>query len=626
MNSRKNQPFVVSAGTLLLLAASLHAQTITLQVDAREAPLKVIHVREQLPVAPGPLTLYYPKWIPGLHQPGGPIASVTGLHVTAGASGGTTGGTTEVPWRRDLRDVFRFHVNVPAGTRTLDVAFDFLAGAGGPAGGSATAKWLALNWYQVVLYPAGVPAAQLTCKTTLRLPAQWKFGTALPVARQAADAIEFEPVTLSYLIDSPLVAGEYYRVFDLTPAGEPIHHEIDVVAESEAALAMPPDVQRGLTSVVAESGKLFGARHYKKYNFLLVLSDRTAHFGVEHHESNESRLGERVFLGPGAAREVGGLLAHEFAHSWSGKFRRPANQVVPDYQAPLETDLLWVYEGNTSFLGNLLAARSGMWTADDYRQSLATTVASLGLGRPGRTWRPLLDTAVAVAGGGGAGGGGGGWTNWRRGSDYYEEGELLWLEVAAKLHELSGGKASIEDFLRAFYGGENRGAEIKGYTLDDLVRLLQRLSEYDWRKLIEERLNSTSAAAPVASIEASGWKLEFTDEPTRTPRSSRGVSSTVYTLGLSLGSDGTVTDALYDGPAFKAGIRPGMKLAAVNDRVYSSDVLADAMATRAPIRLLVLADDYYKTCTIEARAGPAYPRLVRDSSKPDYLAELVRSH
>ena len=610
--------FVVIWVSLLRLGAQT-LPTIMLSVDATHAPDKLLRVREEIPAHAGPLTLYYPKWIAGMHEPAGPIANLTGLTFTVGSR--------SIPWRRDLSDVFTFHVDVPAGVDRLSAAFDYLepSGVSGPTNGMASDKLMVLNWYQVVLYPAGVPVAQLSYKADLMLPRGWHYGTALKGSTtNEPGKVEFQVSALSRLVDSPLIAGEYYRAIDLTPPGEPIHHEIDIVAESEAALAMPDELRKGLTNVVAESGKLFGSRHYGEYHFLLTLSDHTAHFGVEHHESNDSRLGERALISPGAAHEGGALLSHEFAHSWCGKFRRPAGEDVADFQSSMKTDLLWVYEGSTSYFGDLLAARSGLWSQEDYQQALASYAASLGIGRPGRTWRSVLDTAIAVPGMFG----GGGWQNWRRGSDYYEEGELIWLEAATIIHDQSHGRKSFDDFAREFYGGPNEGPQMKPYTFEDVVAGLNNTVPYKWADFLNARLNSTSAEAPQAGIEAAGWRLTFTREPIKNERSSRAISSSTYSLGLSLSGDGTVSDAVYEGLAFKAGIAPGMKVAGVNGRVYSQDILTDAIKATGEsarsIELLVIDDDYYRICKIEYQGGERYPHLIRNDEKADYLAELLK--
>ena len=605
----------------LLLAAAALAQSgpqIALEVDATQAPMKIIRTHMTMPVKPGPLTFYFPKWIPGAHSPGGPVGDVAGLKFSADGK--------DLSWQRDLLDVFTFHVNVPQGARQLEVSFDMLdANSAGPGRGSATDKLLVLNWNSNILYPAGYTSEQITYRPTLRLPPGWKFGTALPVASSSGETVEFKPVTLERLVDSPVVCGEYYRAIDLTPPGEPIHHEIDIVADSSEALAMPADVQRGLTNLVAEAGKLFGSRHYRDYHFLLTLSDHTPHFGLEHNESNDSRLPERVLLSPNAAREVGSLLAHEYAHSWNGKFRRPHDLTTPDFQKPMETDLLWVYEGNTSFLGDLLATRSGMWTPDDYRQTLATVGASLGPGRPGRTWRPLLDTAVAIPGMFR----GGGWGNWRRGSDYYEEGELIWLEVANIIHDRSHGQKSFEDFYRAFYGGANNGPEVKPYTLDDIVSGLNQVVPYDWASFFHERLTSNAPEAPLNGIEEGGWKLAFSpDKPKAGRTGPRGPNNTTYTIGLSVNPEGMVTDSIYGGPAFKAGISPGMKIVGINGRLFTPEILGGAISgskdSQNGVEVLLVDDDYYRTAKIDYHGGDRYPHLVRDDSKPDYIDELVK--
>jgi len=587
-------------------------QTISLTVDATQAPRKLLHAQLVLPVQPGPLTLYYPKWIPGEHKPSGPIADLAGLKFEAGGKA--------VPWRRDTLDAFTFHLDVPAGATRLDAAYDVIE----PEGVSATDKLLVLEWNEAILYPAGTPAAQLIYQASLILPEGWKYGTALPVASESANQVSFKPISLDLLVDSPVVTGQYYRAIDLTPPGEPIHHEIDMVADGEAALAMSPEIQKGMTNLVAESGKLFGARHYRNYHFLLTLSDHVAHFGLEHHESNDSRLPERALLSPGAGVLVGSLLPHEFVHSWNGKFRRPADLATPDFEKPMQDDLLWVYEGLTEYLGPLLGARSGLFTPEQYRDYLASAAAMLGPGRPGRTWRPLLDTAAAVPGFNDRSRG---WTNWRRSVDYYEEGDLMWLEAATIIHDVSNGQKSIDDFCHLFHGGANNGPELKTYSFDDVVDALNQVAPYDWAAFFHRHLDSTSPDMPIGGLQNAGWKVEFTGKPADLP-GRRGAPSDVYSIGLQLEADGTVGDSVVGSPAFEAGISPGMKVVGVNGRVYTHDLLEDAIdaakGNTAPIMVLVVDDDYYRTATIQAHGGERYPHLVRDESKPDYLGDLMK--
>ena len=605
--------FIALAAPTLLAQSS---QVISLTVDATQAPIKLVHSHIVMPVKPGPLTLYYPKWIPGEHGPNGPVASLSGLKFSANGK--------TIPWQRDLLDNFTFHVDVPEGVDHLDINFDYIEPSGSgafTAGASATAKLDVISWNHNVLYPAGTPADQLIYETKLILPDGWKFGTALPIANQSGHQATFKPVSLERLVDSPVISGEYYRAIDITPPGEPIHHEIDLAADSEAALAMPPELKAGMINLVAESGKLFGARHYRDYHFLLTLSDHVAHFGLEHHESNDSRLPERVMLEPTGAFSVGGLLSHEFVHSWNGKFRRPADLTTPDYEVPMKTDLLWVYEGLTDYFGPMLAARSGLWTPEQYHDVLASISAALGPGRPGRTWRPLLDTAVGQLRSGR------GWLNWQRGSDYYDEGDLIWLEVATIINRESHGQKTIDDFAHLFHGGANNGPEIKTYTFEELVSALNSIAPHDWSGYFREKLNSTSPDAPVGGIENGGWKVVYSDKPSKVP-GRRGGAGDAYSIGLQVGEDGTVSDSIVGGLAFKAGITSGMKVVAVNGRVYTRDLLNDAIKaskdSKNPIVLLVIVDDYYKTCSIDYHDGERYPHLQRDDSKPDYLDDLIQ--
>ncbi len=611
--------FVFVMGSLALRAQA----PITLDVDATQAPQKIIHTRMAIPVSPGPLTLYYPKWIPGEHAPDGPIDNVTGLKFEANGK--------TIPWRRDLVDMFAFHLNIPQGASVLDVRFDYVEPvetSGFTAGASATDKLVVISWNQDLLYPAGQPAQNIIFKASLKLPAGWKFGTALPVDRNSGSEIEFKPVSLNRLVDSPVSAGQYYRVVDVTPPGEPIHHEIDIAADSKAALDMSPELQQDYTNLVAETGKLFGARHYRDYHFLLTLSNYVAHFGLEHHESDDSRVQEFSLTDPHLRLNMAGLLPHEFVHSWNGKFRRPKDLSPPYYDQPMKTDMLWVYEGLTEYLGDLLAERSGLWTPDQYRQNLALVAARYGPGRPGRTWRPLLDTAAAAqilyfAPGE--------WTNWRRGVDFYDEDVLVWLEVNSIINRQTHGKKSLDDFCQLFYGGPNDGPQLKTYTFQDLVEALNRVAPYDWADYFHKRLDSTSPEAPLGGIENSGWKVIYTSAEPALLRNSEAVHNNIdesYSIGLTLKDDGTVEDSIVTMPAYKAGISPGMKVVAVNGRKFTPQALRLALKSgvnsTGPLRLLVLNDDYYKTCTIDYHGGERFPHLVREAGRPDLLDEVLK--
>ena len=604
----------VAWGVVSLFAQS--SVTINLTVDATHAPEMILHNRMVMPVNPGPLTVYYPKWIPGTHAPVGPENNMAGLTFSANGK--------SLPWQRDLLDAYTFHLDVPRGVERLEIEFDYIESAND----YATDKLVIVSWNPNVLYPAGIPAEKIIFNPTLRLPSGWKFGTPLAVESAMGDEVKFKPVSLDRLVDSPVIAGEYYRVVDITPPHEPVHHEIDMVADSAAALQMSPEMQKGFTNMVAESGKLFGARHYREYHFLLTLSDHVSHGGLEHHECNDSRSGERDLLTPDGKREVAGLLGHEFVHSWNGKFRRPADLSVPYFEAPMKTDLLWVYEGLTEFLGCLLAARSGLWTAEQYHEDLATNAADMGPGRPGRTWRPLQDTADAVAG---QSSGAGGWVNWRRSVDYYPEGDLLWLEVATLIHDQTHGQKSFEDFTLEFYGGPNQGPELKPYAFDDVVKALQAVTLYDWAGFFREHLTSVSPEAPVGGILAGGWKVAYTDKPPESEGAAKfeGGVNALYSLGMRIGADGTVQDSLFGGPAYKAGIVEGMRVVAINDRVYKPEVLADALKAGTkndqPIRFLVLNDDYYRTCSINYHGGERYPHLARVEGKPDLLDDIAKA-
>jgi predicted metalloprotease with PDZ domain len=591
-----------------------------LEVDASRAPQKILHSHEQIPVRPGPLVLYYPKWIPGEHMPDGPIADVAGVKFTANGK--------TIPWRRDLVEMFAFHLDIPAGVESLDADFDFLLSApasGYSAGASATADLDVLSWNQVLLYPQGYPAAELKFVPSLRIPDGWKFGTALPDPKQKGDTIDFAPVSLNTLVDSPVLTGRYFRAIQLTPGATP-SNEIDIVSDDKAALEMTPETQMHFHDLVEQAGALFGSRHYRDYHFLLTLSDQVAHFGLEHHESSDDRTNEKSLIDSDELTNFSGLLPHEFVHSWNGKYRRPADLVSTDYQQPMRDDLLWVYEGLTEYLGEVLTTRSGLWSAEQGREELAR-LGSVYSKRPGRDWRPLQDTADSAVFLYGADEE---WANWRRSTDFYEEGELLWLDVDATLRRLTKDKKSLDDFCRIFHGGRDGKPELKTYTFDDIVATLNSLAPYDWNGFLRTRLDSTAPATPIEALENSGWKLVYNDNPNEIESVREKVRKTVdltQSIGLLLEENGRIEDVIYDGPSFKAGMGPGMKITAVNGSVYSPTILKEAIeaaqATTAPIRLIAANGTEVQTYSVDYHDGIRYPHLERDESRPNYLDEIL---
>ena len=614
-------PIVLLLGMMTLCASDLAAQAIRLHVDLTDAPRNIYHAHLDIPAHAGAMTLVFPKWIPGNHRPSGPLGALTGIRMVAGGK--------PLSWQRDDIDMYAFHVNVPSGVDTLEVSLDAItsndsAGAEGPA---ASSNVLDLNWNAVVLYPQGVNSDAVQFNPSVKLPPGWSFGTALTPGRQSEGYVEFYPVSLTTLVDSPLIAGAHYRRVELTKPGESPSHVMDIVAESDGDLAMKPETLAAYQKLVAETGALFGARHYREYHFLYTLSDSVGGHGLEHHESNDSVASERTLLDPGLGIIYAGLLPHEFTHSWNGKYRRPAGLATSNYQEPMVGNLLWVYEGLTEYLGNILAARSGLWTPEQYRENLASTAANLDH-RSGRTWRPLEDTARSVQT---LRMMGPQWSNWRRSLDYYPEGELIWLEVDSIIRQQTHGQRSLNDFCRHFHGGESGPPKVVPYTFDDVVKALNEVAPYDWAALLRERVASTSTHAPLGGIERGGWKLVYNDQPniqTKELEKLVKFSDFSFSLGFVAGEDGKLSDVAVGSPAYAAGMGPGMKLVAVNGRKWSPPLLHAAIkaaqGNSATIELLVENQQFFKTYSIAYHDGEKNPHLERVSDQPDVLGEIVK--
>jgi predicted metalloprotease with PDZ domain len=613
---------ILSCATALQAAAAPH---IDLSLDASDAPRKIFHAQLTIPAMPGTLTLYYPKWIPGEHAPSGPVIDMAGLKFT--------GNGQILKWRRDLADNWTIHVDVPAGVQEIHATLDYLSPGESEqslfsAGASATQKMTVISWNQVLLYPQGWTADQIMYSASLRLPAGWNFGTPLTVASRTGDEIHFQPVSLYTLVDSPVISGEYLRVVPLNKGQTP-PVEMDIAADSAVALEAPQEVWDEYSNLVKQAFTLFGATHYRDYHFLFSLSDHVAHFGLEHHESNDSRSEERTLIDPQLRALHAGLLPHEYVHSWNGKYRRPADLTTSDYQQTMQDDLLWVYEGLTEYLGDMLTARSGLWTPQQYRETLASTAAMLDH-RPGRTWRDLQDTADAAsmlyytpkA-----------WDSWRRSVDYYPEGELDWLWVDSIIRQQSGGKKSIDDFCKLFHGAPSTPPMVKTYTFDDLVSALNQVAPYDWRGFWNERLTSHGPGAPLGGIENTGWNVTYDENRSDIIRAWEDDHRTIdaaYSIGLLVKDNGEIQDTIDGMDAAQAGIAPGMKLIAVNGRRFTPQIFRDALRQgkngSQPLQLLVENTDYFRTFNLDYHGGEKYPHLSREESRKDMLSDIIRAH
>jgi predicted metalloprotease with PDZ domain len=594
---------------------------VRLQVDATDAPRRLFHVRMTLPAKTGPTTLLYPQWIPGEHSPTGPIVNLVGLKVEAGGK--------PIAWQRDSVNMFAFHVDVPAGVASLDVAFDFISPpeAGGFTSAASTTSELAvLNWNQVLLYPQGSQPDDLAYQATLRVPNGWRYGTALPIARESGNDIEFQPAPLTTLIDSPVSAGTHYRTIDLG-ADNGIPHFLHLAADSDRALEVSPEIVGQYQNLVKEAGALFGVRHYRSYHFLFTLSNHVAHFGLEHHESSDDRDDERTLIDPEKQKATADLLPHEFVHSWNGKFRRPQGLISGGhdggYDTPMKGGLLWVYEGLTEYLSGVLAARSSLWTPEDYRDKLALTAAALDR-EYGRQWRPLEDTAVAAQFLYDAGGD---YADYRRGTDFYPEGILVWLDVDVTIRQLSKGTKSLDDFCHAFHGGPGGAPALKPYDFADVVAALNAVQPYDWAGFLNERLHSTSAHAPLGGIEHAGWKLVYDGEESDFLSAADEGTNLSYSLGLKVKDDGAISDIALAGPAGKAGISPATRIIAVDGRQFTTTVLREAIGKAVtdtkPLELLIKEGEYYKTYRVDYHGGEKYPHLTRVDGAPDLLKEII---
>ena len=588
--------------------------TISLDIDATDTTRGIFTTRETISgVSAGHMVLLFPKWLPGNHSPTGQLDKLAGLHIRAGGK--------EVAWTRDPVDVYAFHIEVPAGAKSLDIDLQFLSATAGDQGSVVmTPNMLRLQWNSMSLYPAGYFTRQIPVKAVVKYPTGFTASSGLP-SKANGSTYAYQLTNYEVLVDSPVLAGRYYKQWPLSP-----RVNLDVYADTPAELAATPDQIDAHKRLVDQAVKLYGAQHYDTYEFLLSISDVMGGIGLEHHRSSEDGVKLGYFTkwkdGPGSRN----LLPHEYNHSWDGKFRRGADLWTPDFRMPMRGSLLWVYEGQTQFWGYVLQARSGIVSKQDTLDGYAAIMAELD-NRPARGWRDMVDTTndPTISQRRPKG-----WTSYQRSEDYYNEGLLVWMEVDSILRQQSGGKKSIDDFGRAFFGLNDGDYGEVTYTFDDVVKTLTAIQPYDWAGLLTKRLTETGAPAPLKGFEANGYKLIYTEEPTlafKNAEAARKNTNLTFSLGLTVDKEGKLTGVGWDSPAYKAGLTIGDSIVAVDGTAFSDSALKGAVtaakARKTPIVLLVKSNDQISPVSIDYHEGLRYPHLQKIGTGEGGLDRLL---
>ncbi|MEQ1610487.1 MAG: peptidase M61 [Hyphomonadaceae bacterium] len=592
--------------------------TLTLEVDATDLDRRIFNIRQTIPVSKsGPLTLMYAEWIMGNHAPRGPIYNYSGLKITAGGK--------PLPWRREPGDVYAFHVDVPAGVKAINVEAQFLS-AIEPAQGQImmTQEMMRLNWYIAALYPAGHYARKINFDVSLKLPQGWDYATALEMASTTNGVVKFKTTNWETVIDSPLFAGKNMRKFDLDPGGRS-RVTLNVMGDEPGQVDPSSEVIQIHRNLVAQADKLYGARHFDHYDFLLSVSENLATAGIEHQRSSDNGVRSGYFRNWDTGFVSKDLLPHEYNHSWNGKYRRPADLWTPSFNTPMRNSLLWVYEGQTQYYGNVLAARSGFVSKQQALDLIANNAAIYDT-RTGRDWRPLADTTLdpIIAARRSLP-----WQNWQRSEDYYSEGQLIWMDIDTLIRERSSGKRSLDDFAKAFFGVNDGDWGTLTYTRADLVATLNKIEPYDWEAFFKQRVDDVAEKAPLDGIERGGYRLVYGDTPNTVWREgevrSRG-ANLLYSVGLTVDAGGRIGLVQWNGPAWKAGLNTSLTITGVNGEAFSVDRLKAAVgATKngAPVELLVRIGEAFKTVRLDYRGGHRYPRLERIAGNPAYIDDIL---
>ena len=623
LTDARQAPLALPSAQLDIPAPTLgipYPGVIRYQADASDLDRRIVSVRETIPVAAGALTLLYPEYLPGNHAGTGPIQLLSGVTIT--------GGGARIEWVRDTLNPYAFHLDVPTGVTEIEVSFQWLTQPDNAVWRvTMTPNIVNMQWEKAILYPAGYASNQITVAPSIKLPTGWGYGTALTTETYENGVASFAPVDLYTLVDSPMFAGANYRRIDIDPSGEGVH--LNIVADRPGNIA-PTAQQLGFyENLVAQTDRLFGARHYDHYEFLVAMTDQLGGIGLEHHRSSENTVAPDFFTAWDKSTGARDLLPHEFTHSWNGKFMRPADELTANYNVPTQNTLLWVYEGQTEYWGSVLSARSGLHSKEEATIDLAT-VAAFYANQPGREWRALQDTdnhnllGYRVPGQ---------WTSWMRGTgDYYRESQLVWLDADTLIREGTGDRKSLDDFAKAFFGVENGRYTPRGYTFEELVGALTAVYPHDWATFLRSRLDAVGpdAKAPLDGITRAGYRLTYTDSltPLEKKVQSGWAADFQYSLGFTL--TGTtayrLSNILWGGPAYRASIGAGWDLIAVNDVAASPEVLRDAVTAakggQTPITLILKNGNRFRTVALDYHDGLRYPRLERVEGTPDRLGAI----
>jgi predicted metalloprotease with PDZ domain len=531
-------------------------------------------------------------------------------------------GDQELTWRRDPVHVHAFHIALPDSADEIEAEFQLLSPTAQEQGRVGfTPRQLNLQWNTVVLYPAGHTNSQIGVQGRITLPQDWSFACSLEVEDQTETGVSFARAPLNRLVDSPLFAGLHCRRYQIDK-----QVSLNVFADWADQAEVGEAPLEGMKNLLSQADAIFGARPFRHYDFLLAVTDELGALGVEHHQSTEMVVPPDFFADWQGTASKNAVLAHEFLHAWNGKFRRERGSCVSSFDTPIRGELMWVYEGLTQYWGEVVAVRSGLWSADRYIGLLAQAAGKSALVK-GRAWRPVQDTTLdpIIAARSDLP-----WLSWQRSEDYYSDGKLVWLDVDTLIRERSGEKRSLDDFGRAFFGGCQGEVQTIPYELEDILRVLEEICPYDWDQFFHRHIAERREQPPFGGIERGGYRLVFKEQPNdfhRDADKQEGLLDLGHSLGLSLDTEGKIKEVIWDGPAFRAGATAGSQVLAVNGWTFSDNAMQTALAAcrqSGVTRLLVRRLKHCEELEIRYDGGPRYPHLVRNQEMPR-LGDILKA-